>query len=109
MAPAKGRDIREVYARDVMKTNYASLHAVLYLTPEQISLFSGWKRLVRDGIFLQLKHIEVVGAETSLYCFQLGRLKGIQKDDTHKSHIVSIDAFDASDLENEVWLGKVKG
>ena len=109
IALAKGRDISEVYGRDVMKSNYAFLHAVLYLTPEQISLFSGWKRLVRDGIFLQLKHMEVVGAETGFYCFQLGRLKGFQKGDPHKSDIVTIDAFDDKDREYEVWVGKTKG
>jgi len=48
-ALAKGRDISEVYGRDAVKSNYAFLRAILYLTPDQISLFSGWKRFVRDG------------------------------------------------------------
>jgi len=108
-ALAKGRDITEVYGRDVMKSNYAFLHAILYLTPDQISLFSGWKRLVRDGIFLQLKHMELAGAQTGLYCFQLGRFRGFQKGDPHKSDIVIIDAFDDSDREYEVWVGRTRG
>ena len=108
-ALAKGRDIKEVYGRDVTKSNYAFLHAILYLTPDQISLFSGWKRLVRDGIFLQLKHMEVLGAETGLYSFQFGSLRGFQKGDPQKADVVLIDAFDDSDREYEVWVGKTKG
>jgi hypothetical protein len=108
-ALAKGRDISEVYGRDVMKSNYAFLHEILYLTPAQISLFSGWKRFVRDGVFLQLKHMEAAGAQTGLFCFQSGRLQGFQKGDPHKADVVIIDAFDESDREYEVWVGRTIG
>ena len=104
-----GRDISEVYGRDVVKSNYLFLHAILYLTPDQISLFSGRKALVRDGVFLQLKHAEVMGAQTGLYRFQLGRLQGFQKGDPQKADCVIIDAFDDSDREYEVWVGKTRG
>jgi hypothetical protein len=108
-ALAKGRDVSEVYGRDAVKSNYAFLHAILYLTPDQISLFSGWKRFVRDGAFLQFKHMEAVGAQTGLFCFKSGRLQGFQKGDPYRADIVILDAFDDSDREYEVWVGRTRG
>jgi hypothetical protein len=39
----------------------------------------------------------------------LGTLRGFQKGDPHTSNIVMIDAFDHSDREYQVWVGKTLG
>jgi hypothetical protein len=108
-AAARGRDIADVYGEDAVKSNYAFLRTVLYLTPAQVSLFSGFKTIVRDAVFLQLKHLEMKGAETGLYFFQLGTVKGFQKGDPAKVPVVLIEAFDAQDRDYQVWVGKTLG
>jgi hypothetical protein len=69
-ARSKGRDITEVYGRDAMQSNYDFLHAVLYVTPDQLSLMSGWNRFIRNLLFIQLKHLEVTGIEQACIIFK---------------------------------------
>jgi len=107
-ALTKGRDITEVYGRDAMHSNYDFLHAVLYVTPDQLSLMSGWNRFIRNMVFINLKHWELVGDRTSLYYFQVNELRGFQKGDPQKSDLVIIDAFDDGDRECQLWIGKTK-
>jgi hypothetical protein len=108
-ALSMGRDITSVYGPDSMHSNYDFLHAILYSTPAEVSIFSGWNKFVRDGIFIQLKHFEVIGTQTGLYDFEMGKLHGFQKGNPQQSNLIAIDAFDDSDREYEVWIGQTAG
>ena len=108
-ALSMGRDITSLYGSDVMGSNYNFLTAVLYLTPAEVSIFSGWNKFVRGTIFIQLKHFEVFGAQTGLYYFATDKLRGFQKGDPQRSNLITVDAFDEGDHEYEVWFGQTTG
>jgi hypothetical protein len=56
-----------------------------------------------------LKTPELSRAESGLFRFQFGGLRGFQKGDPAKTSVVDLDVFDENDRELKIFMGRTKG
>jgi hypothetical protein len=103
------RDSERVFGVEAMRSNYAFMNAILQVTPKDISPWMPRVQLVRNCVFLMLKEAELANTQTGLFQFRNQRMWGFQKGDPTKSPSVVLDAFDDSDREYEIFVGRTTG
>jgi len=86
-------------------SDYELERSVLYATPAQLSLVFPRKKEVWAAVSLMVKQAEAQGAETGLYSFQIGELRGFQIGDPSRARSVRVKAFDGDDRESEFVFG----
>jgi hypothetical protein len=107
-AAKKGSRGSDVFGQDILVSNYALVWAELNMTPDKISISMPAKEAIRDLILLKFKGTEIHGAETGLFTFQVGEMRGFQMGDPARAPIVLITAFDSGDREYRLFVGVTK-
>jgi len=90
-------------------SDYDLVRSTLYATPAQLSLIFPGKEAVYTATRLMIKQTEALGAETGLYSFRIGHLRGFQLGDPSRARNVRVIGFDESDRRLEFGFGCVPG
>jgi len=106
---ARGEDPRIADAYLDAHSDYDLIRSTLYTTPAQLSLIFPGKNAVYAATRLMIKRTEAVGAETGLYSFQIGQLRGFQIGDPSRARNVRVIGFDRGDNRFEFGFGGVPG
>jgi hypothetical protein len=90
-------------------SDYDLVRSTLYATPAQLSLVFPGKEAVYTATRLMIKQSEALGAETGLYSFRIGQLRGFQIGDPSRARNVRVIGFDGDDHKFEFGFGCVPG
>jgi hypothetical protein len=98
-----------LYGGQATRSDYDFVRAVLNSSPSQLSIVMPRSNEVRAANLLLMKEAEINGAETGLYSFEFGRLRGFQRGDPARSKGVNIEAFDAENHKFKFVFGNKAG
>jgi hypothetical protein len=101
--PAK--EMARFYGENMIRSNYDFHLALVNTTPSQLSYFLPGRAVVRAAVLLMTKPTEMTNAETGLYSFNTGHLRGFQNGDPAKAKNVMIKAYDSEDREFQFVFG----
>lgn len=91
------------------QSDYDLERSILNATPSQLSLFFPRRKEVYAAVRLMIKPATAVGAETGLYSFKNGQLRGFQFGDPSRAQNIRIEAFDDEDRKFEFVFGSKPG
>jgi len=101
--------LRQFYGKDVLDSDYAFLHRMLYTTPSQVTVWTQRRDAVGTSMMLTIKAIATPLADTGMFSISTPEFKGFQYGNAQsKPKRVLVDLF-ADDASLEfTFLGREK-
>jgi hypothetical protein len=104
-AAKERRDIRSIFGSCATESDYNLESAILYLTPQDLRLFSSRQEMMGNSILLTLKGIYTSAGKGGVYSFHTDQVKGFQVGSLGSDNHVTIDAFDQQDRKVRLLVG----
>lgn len=98
-------ELIQIYGQKALESDYEFDRAMLSASPTQLSYVSPSRRQIGLATLLMMKTTETMNAETGIYSFQWGHLRGFQNGDPERAKAVRVKAFDDQDRQFEFIFG----
>jgi hypothetical protein len=96
-----GEDLRILEYLFGAQSDYYLERSTLYATPDQLSFIFPGRKKALAALWLSFKQIREKEAETGLYSFKTGQLRGFQFGDPRRAKSIVVEAFDDQDRKLE--------
>lgn len=97
-----------LFGAEAMASNYNLENAILFMTPDKVSLRLSRNEAIRNTMFLMIKSTELKKEESALYSVQSRDLRGFQKGEPSRDKVIFLELFDDQDREVEVLVAPDK-
>lgn len=105
----EGREVKNVFGEEAMRSDYAFRSKTLNLTPRDIHLLSSPKEVMGNAVLLSMKSVERERFKNGLYSFESSWMRGFQEGDLKLDKGVVIEAFDKQDRLLTLTVGAKPG